>query len=105
MNALSTDSITTRLSDAVDAVTSTFDAIDVAAVTDTATDLADAAGTASAVGGRFIVRTVRRTGRVVRRHPKGAAATFAVAVALLALFSWYRRSEEISSSADLKVAA
>ena len=109
MNALSTDTITDNLSEALDAVTSTLEVIDVTSIADTvgetAADLADAAGTATVVGGRFVVRTARRGGRLVRHHPRGAVGTFGILLAVIALVAWYRRSEKPATSADLKVAA
>ncbi len=117
MNALSTDTITTNLVGVADSVRSTIDTLDLGGVTDTledasstvvdvASDLSDAAGSVSRVGGRVVVRTVRRTGRFVGRHPKGILTSATVLVALLAAFAWYRRSQtSTSDQTELKVAA
>lgn len=117
MNTLSTDTITSNLGGVADTVRSTIDTLDLSGVADTledasstvvdvASDLADAAGSVSRLGGRVVVRTVRRTGRFVGQHPKGAFTSATLVIALLAALAWYRRSQvSTTAKSDLKVAA
>lgn len=77
-----------RVGDAIESITPDFD------------DVSEVATTVVRSGGRLGIRTVRTTGRMVRRHPRGAATMLAVVIAVVAATLFLKKRNENAQVAE-----